>query len=364
MQPQSTFDDNITLQPITVSSLDAGASQDSSLNEPILEIVDPEPRYAIPSLPFTPIIAIQLAFWSSIGFLVRIGLVKMHSYANSPVFAVIYPQIVGCLIMGWVDFNRAALSKLGSHWLVGLSTGLCGSITSFSSFALAAFQEFTTIQHPTPRNGAFNLFAGIAVVIVTLGMSISSLQLRRVGGIALIAISACCLYAAILVAAILGVGTLVSQNQMRSVAIGIALAPLGTFLRYALSRYNAVIAGFPIGTFAGSDFDVNALILWIYSKTNSNLPNIIQANIVGSCILYLCVLFRIEAAIIQPSAITCALLSALSDGFCGSLTTISTFALELLRMVDGGNDTAASGGRADGVKNAARYAGVSVIASI
>lgn len=39
--------------------------------------------------------------FSIIGALIRIGLNILHSYPGSPVFSLIYPQFVGCVIMGF-----------------------------------------------------------------------------------------------------------------------------------------------------------------------------------------------------------------------------------------------------------------------
>ena len=45
---------------------------------------------------------IQLAFWSCIGVLIRIGVQDLHKNALSPNISFLYPQIVGCTIMGWL----------------------------------------------------------------------------------------------------------------------------------------------------------------------------------------------------------------------------------------------------------------------
>lgn len=46
------------------------------------------------------VLSILIPF-SIIGALIRIGLIILHSYPGSPVFSLIYPQFVGCVIMGF-----------------------------------------------------------------------------------------------------------------------------------------------------------------------------------------------------------------------------------------------------------------------
>ena len=46
------------------------------------------------------VFAILIPF-SIIGVLIRLGLIELHSYPGSPVFSLIYPQFVGCVIMGF-----------------------------------------------------------------------------------------------------------------------------------------------------------------------------------------------------------------------------------------------------------------------
>ena len=47
------------------------------------------------------IIFVILIPFSIVGVLIRIGLIDLHSYPGPPVFSLIYPQFVGCVIMGF-----------------------------------------------------------------------------------------------------------------------------------------------------------------------------------------------------------------------------------------------------------------------
>ncbi|KAF9899875.1 hypothetical protein EC991_008219, partial [Linnemannia zychae] len=92
--------------------------------------------------------------FSILGLLIRLGLVSIETFAGQQVFALAWPQFVGCVFMGlfvsirtWIDggFVLSESTSTG-HWIgtfvyVGLSSGLCGSITTFSSWNLALFNE-------------------------------------------------------------------------------------------------------------------------------------------------------------------------------------------------------------------------------
>ena len=80
----------------------------------------------------------------------------------------------------------------------------------------------------------------------------------------------------------------------------------GTLTRYLFSLYlNPKLSLFPLGTFT--------------------------ANMFGTAMLALFhVLQGIERDPVSPSA--CAILQGLSDGYCGCLTTVSTFAVEVLTL--------------------------------
>jgi fluoride exporter len=77
----------------------------------------------------------------------------------------------------------------------------------------------------------------------------------------------------------------------------------GTLFRYCLSIVlNPLLAGFPMGTFAANSIGSGLLAAFRVIQSTSSKP--ISSN-------------------------GCSLLQGLDDGFCGCLTTISTFAVEL-----------------------------------
>jgi CrcB protein len=76
----------------------------------------------------------------------------------------------------------------------------------------------------------------------------------------------------------------------------------GALFRWQLSRYNPVIPSFPLGTFT--------------------------ANIIATVILGIC--YLLQGRIRTPlTTLDCAVIIGVVEGFCGCLSTISTFAVEL-----------------------------------
>ena len=73
---------------------------------------------------------------------------------------------------------------------IGLATGFCDSLTSFSSFLRDAFLALpsnlpnpnptivspASTSHPLPRNGGYSFMALIAVILLTLSLTLSTLK--------------------------------------------------------------------------------------------------------------------------------------------------------------------------------------------
>ena len=94
----------------------------------------------------------------------------------------------------------------------------------------------------------------------------------------------------------------VYKRTYRHITFALNLAPLGTWLRYYLSRYNARHPSFPFGTFS--------------------------ANVLATALLSAFTLLQ-TTSVTQRNPISCAFLQGLDDGFCGCLSTVSTFATEI-----------------------------------
>ncbi|KAK3829632.1 MAG: CrcB-like protein-domain-containing protein [Linnemannia gamsii] len=357
MQPMDSIPQNLVQWRTT---------QGTELPPPTLEALLPKDSPASLSLPLLPnrariLFPAVIIPFSILGLLIRLGLVSIETFAGQQVFSLAWPQFVGCVLMGlfastrtWIDGGNTSTG----HWIgpfvyVGLTSGLCGSITTFSSWSLALFIELININHVT-RHPLQNILSALTELVVTLALAISGLQLgthlgetlihlasdRQVGssrrsfvppditscttaltGVgptlpasppplppsrwtildALVASITATLWVGVICAAIWM--PLESLQLWRHVVLACCFAPAGAILRWYLSRFNSRSKLFPFGTFA--------------------------ANLGGSIVLAAIYCLQHSSVSGQRSSLACHVLSGLQDGFCGCLTTISTFALEV-----------------------------------
>ncbi|KAL8688532.1 MAG: hypothetical protein Q9218_005580, partial [Villophora microphyllina] len=171
-----------------------------------------------------------LIFFSILGTLARLGLQALTFYPGAPVqTGVLWANVGGSLIMGFLAEDRKffstwsppppgspqsqnpnngdgrpqssasstthkkqhAVLKKTIPLYIGLSTGFCGSLTSFSSFIRDAFLALAN-RLPVPvshtslapidpastvhRNGGYSFMALLAVIITTVSLSLSALM--------------------------------------------------------------------------------------------------------------------------------------------------------------------------------------------
>ncbi|KAK4050319.1 hypothetical protein OIO90_005112 [Microbotryomycetes sp. JL221] len=256
-----------------------------------------------------------LTFATIWGVLARLGLEWIGSFARDQVFELVWAQIVGCFIMGFVVANKTHIERIYPPWFVACGTGFCGSLTTFSSWMNQVFLAFA--NDGLPEFGRFHGFMnGLANTVVTLGMSYMALQIgshvvapdkhsSRHGQItrpSIVKVHA-------LVTLIgplfwIGAAMLVAfgpTSWRRRATFAIVLGPPGTLLRWYLARQlNSLTPRFPWGTFiANSSSDLLFAVLALLQR---------RSNV---------------------SATSCAALQGALDGFCGSLSTVSTFVVEL-----------------------------------
>ncbi len=323
-----------------------------------------------------------LVFFSILGTLARLGLQALTFYPGAPVqTGLLWANVGGSLIMGFLSEDRklfmeewgdvrevkpkdtqalndgqemkrtpSIVQKHGAvkktiPLYIGLATGFCGSFTSFSSFMRDVFYALANalpvpINHPSSapisqtinvhRNPGYSFMATLAVLIVTVGLSLGALQVgahlalsldpftpsipfllaRKVVDRTMVILAWGCWLGAILMAILppdrsggsVAVHPSTAQEMWRSKALfALVFAPLGCLLRfYASLRLNGRMRAFPLGTFT--------------------------VNIVGSALQAMFI--DLQRAPVG-GLVGCQVLQGLEDGFCGCLTTVSTWVSEL-----------------------------------
>lgn len=227
----------------------------------------------------------------------------------------------------------------------GLATGFCGSFTSFSSFQrdvlLALSNNLPTpVNHPSAsstqvtnsttvsRNGGYSFMALIGIVIATIALSLGGMIIGAHFALFLERFTprlSAPLGSRILdpLMLILGWGSWLGavflaiwppdrfggNEQWRgTVLFALVFAPLGCLLRfYASLKLNPLVPSFPLGTFA--------------------------VNMFGTAIEGMC--YDIQhvgvgvMGMVGGGRVGCQVLQGVQDGFCGCLTTVSTWVAEI-----------------------------------
>ena len=345
-----------------------------------------------------------LILFSILGTLARLGLEALTTYPGSPLtISVLWANFGGSFIMGFLSEDRklftsdhcsekpetdgekrnddtengvmdggssqsgtrdpmdpgaervearkahAALKKTIPLY-VGLTTGFCGSFTSFSSFMcdgfLALSNEPLIVQSNNSlatsvasRNGGYSFMALVAVILLTVSLCLSALQVGAHLAIALNRVTPTIPVfltrkvldrSAVIMALGVWLGSIIiaiwppdrpsgpagqgntswTQETWRGqVVFALIFAPIGCLVRFYVSMHmNSILVAFPLGTFVVNVSGTAVLgISWD-----------LQHSPLGS-----------TGASIGGGTIGCQVLQGIQDGFCGCLTTVSTWVLEL-----------------------------------
>lgn len=260
----------------------------------------------------------SLASASYVGVLTRIYLSALANWTGVPLFRSLYPEMVGTVIMGFVVSHKVLLAD-HTFLYQAVATGLCGSITTFSSWNNEAVSILLQAGQVPPDNG-MRVLGWVTILLLGLGMSAGALTVGR----HLAALSPwadgkqrneesdasstkCCCSAVepvvfvcvwlVTTAVIVIIPYMLARLDL---LFSCLFASLGTYLRWHLSPFNSCFRNFKLGTFV-----VNVAGAWLLGGV--------------ACILEL----YAKGELIHD------ILVGVSSGFCGCLTTISTFAVEL-----------------------------------
>ncbi|KAJ9665662.1 hypothetical protein H2201_004146 [Coniosporium apollinis] len=341
--------------------------------------IDPlSPRYRVSRLEMQLYTISYLILFSILGTLARVGIQWLTFYPGAPVITpVLWSNFAGSLFLGflsedqrlfrcprnrskkWTQPSTSTLTATAREdeaaartahakvkktipLYVGLATGFCGSLTSFSTFMRDAFLALsndlptppstasptadpgadTLASSTAPRNGGCSVLAVLAVVILTVSLSLSALKFGAHIAAALdpYTPSLSPLLTSTLLNRVLAVlawlswlGALLlsiyppSDTWRGQALFALLFAPAGCLLRHLASlKLNHLVKCFPLGTFAVNIFGTAVLgMAW-------DLQHVALAN-----------------GAVGGGRVGCQVLQGVQDGFCGALTTVSTWVAEL-----------------------------------
>lgn len=300
-------------------------------------------------------VSFLLAFTSAtiLGNYTRVGLNELSSYEPSYVASgsVLWSNLVACMIMGMLqDLKKGGWFEPEelSNTFVVFTTGYCGALSSYATMMLEIFLHSTSLMPSDIANGiklpnrAYGIMEFLSVLLVQLIVSMGSYVFGRsfakhiilplgpqmdlpeeknelvpepsVSGFKLLwtyrlvkTLHLVFSIAAIPLIALIIVLSCVYDNKSRSLwTLPELLCIPGGFLRYYLAVwFNSSLEFFPLGTFYANQFAVITLAVFtmcLRGRSNSD-PSMPIAKTITQCHV----------------------LSALSTGFSGTLSTISTF---------------------------------------
>ncbi|KAF8469224.1 CrcB-like protein-domain-containing protein [Kalaharituber pfeilii] len=302
-----------------------------------------------------------LIFFSIWGTLARLGFTGITRYPGAVISGgqsggsgVIWANFTGCVVIGFLieDLKLFGLRKTGKEFerdintvptlndpepqvnmilrspvidksstplYVGLTTGFCGSFTSFSSFMLQSFLYLSnTLPSYTHSQKGFAILSFLGYIVVTVALSMSGLQFGAHLAMAtqdhfpsipnwlIRALDRTALFWAIGIWAGSIVMAAFVEKWRGEALFACVFSPLGVLGRYWASKFlNPRTKQFPLGTF------------WV--------------NIVGTIVLAAVTVgeYSHDWSKVYGDSLGCQLLTGVGDGFCGCLTTVSTWAVEL-----------------------------------
>ncbi|ODV96295.1 hypothetical protein PACTADRAFT_67665 [Pachysolen tannophilus NRRL Y-2460] len=291
----------------------------------------------------------DLSFWSVLGCLSRIALSKLTYYDNNYVHnngvSVVWVNFTACFIMGYINSSAEVwenllihdleatdtngtykLSKVEIPLYIGLTTGYCGTFSSFSSYILEILTKTLNLNggaaYPTTGYGTMEFFA---VLLTQLGLSIFGYRMGKELGnyvdhnlgwkfsrsmISLFDFIIPILGFALDVLMLVLSCALHNHDFWKPWSLACCFAPFGCYLRYYLAlKFNTKSDRIFIGTYLANFIAVLVLAI-------TTLLSYGKKPYGGD-------------EYIVDDYLSCLVLDAISIGFSGSLSTVSTFVAEL-----------------------------------
>ncbi|KAN0131423.1 CrcB-like domain containing protein [Lactarius tabidus] len=258
---------------------------------------------------------------SIFGVLARLGLEGLATYDGRSIFPLAYPQALGCLVMGICLPLKDPISSYYSPLYTAITTGFCGSLTTFSGWQLDVFNSWIN-EGQFHRDGLRDVVDAFTKIFFTLSISLASLYFGVHIGTALLPYFS-------------KTRTSLPRpwivNVLNALSIMVYLATFPTYFTLSASfRHQATAAllfSFP-GTFTRYVVSISL------NPRSASLPvGTLVVNEVGTSLLGLFHILQGLPSPVSPNA--CSILQGLGDGYCGCLTTVSTFAAEMRGLTAG-----------------------------
>ncbi|KAG9317390.1 CrcB-like protein-domain-containing protein [Chiua virens] len=250
---------------------------------------------------------------SILGVLARLGLEALLTYDGQSIFPLAYVQATGCFVMGISLGMKAPFGNFYGPLYTAITSGFCGSLTTFSSWQVDIFNSWVN-SGQFHRSGLSDFLDGLTKTWVTLLLSLASLTFGVYISRAILPylpalkpprrhVRYCLTILSILTyAATFPAYFRLPANFRHQATAALLFCYPGTLTRYLLSiNLNPRIKHFPLGTFT--------------------------ANMLGTALLGVFHVLQGMPFPVSPNA--CSLLQGLGDGYCGCLSTVSTFAAEV-----------------------------------
>ncbi|KAI0320675.1 CrcB-like protein-domain-containing protein [Amylostereum chailletii] len=291
----------------------AGASLASIDRPPSRENNVPQAKvYA----PYSPAVLALLMPASIFGVLARLGLQALTTYDGRSIFPLAYAQAIGCLIMGIALRLKEPLGNFYGPLYTAITTGFCGSLTTFSGWQLDVFNSWIN-EGQAHRDWLRDIIDGFTKIFFTLSAAVASVYFgMHIGSIlaphvpvihpprAWIRYTISVVSILIYFASYPAYFHLPDSFRHKATAALLFSFP-GTLTRYMLSiELNPRTKLMPLGTFAANGFGTALLAMF---HALQGLPDPVSPN-------------------------ACAILQGLADGYCGCLSTVSTFAVEVTAL--------------------------------
>ena len=265
----------------------------------------------------------SLSVFAYLGMLARVYLTEVVAWHGLPLFPAFYPELVGTTIMGVVISHKQLLKQRHKVTYDALATGFCGSITTFSSWNNDAVTVFLQYGKENPDN-ITRIVGWLTIIIIGFGMPVAALWFgmhlgyispwadQRTGERVYVkpngkvrAIEIVTYIVLWLLTTVTAVAVPLLIFKRYDFVFSFVLASLGAYLRWHLSPWNSDFKHFRPGTFTA-----NTLGTWLLGA--AYLLDHHYENEAGE---------KVKA-----------LLYGVIMGFCGCLTTVSTFAVELTQL--------------------------------